>query len=83
MLKLLQHLKLVIDHLLVALDVSLEDNLHGNLAGRAIGLTNDSICSSTEGSSELVLGSVMKGIVRILRFGSRKWRGFRIAYFLS
>ena len=70
MLKLLQHLKLVVDHLLVALDVSLEDNLHSDLASRAIGLTNDSICSSTEGSTELVFGSVVKGIVRILRFGS-------------
>lgn len=65
MLEFLQHLELVIDHLLVTLDISLEDDLHSDLAGRAIGLTNDSICSSTEGSTELILGSVIKGIVRI------------------
>jgi hypothetical protein len=57
-LELLQHLELVIDHLLVALDISLEDDLDCDLAGRAVGLTNYSICSGTEGSTELVLGSV-------------------------
>jgi hypothetical protein len=60
MLELLKHLKFVIDHLLIALDVSLEDNLDSDLAGRAIGLTNDSICSSTEGSTESVLGPVVE-----------------------
>lgn len=63
MLELLQHLELVIDHLLVALDISLEDDLYSDLAGRAIGLANNSICSSTEGSTELVLGSVKKALL--------------------
>jgi hypothetical protein len=51
----LQHRKLVIDHLLVTLDVLLQDDLDGNLASRAVGLTNDSIGTSTEGASELIL----------------------------
>jgi hypothetical protein len=69
-LELLQHLELVIDHLLITLDISLEDDFYSDLAGRAVGLTNNSICSSTEGSTELVLGSIVKGIVRILRLRS-------------
>lgn len=56
----LQHGKLVIDHLLVALDVLLQDDLDGNLASGAVCFTNDSIGSSTEGASELILGSIVR-----------------------
>jgi hypothetical protein len=55
MLQPLQHGKLVIDHLLVAFDVLFQDDLDGNLASRAVRLTNDSICASTKGASEPVL----------------------------
>lgn len=51
----LQHRKLVIDHLLVTLDVLLQDALDGNLASRTVCLTNDSIGTSTESASEHIL----------------------------
>lgn len=54
MLELLQHLQLVVDHLFVTLDIALQDDLDGNLARGTVGLTNDSIGTSTEGSTESV-----------------------------
>ena len=60
MLELLEHLELVVDHLLVTLDISLQDNLDGHLARGAISLTNDTICSSTESSTESVFGPIRK-----------------------
>lgn len=46
-LKPLKHLKFVVHHLLVSLDILLQDDLDGDLAGRAFGLANDAIGSST------------------------------------
>lgn len=60
----LQHGKLVIDHLLVAFDILLQDNLDSNLASRAVRLTNDTIGTSTEGASEPILRSILR--VRIV-----------------
>jgi hypothetical protein len=58
-LKLLQHLQLVVDHALVAADVLLENNLDRNLlAILGLGLTNDTICACTECASEPVQGPV-------------------------
>ena len=57
MLHSLQHLHLVVHHLLVALDILLQDNLHGHLARGPICLADDSICPGTEGPSKAVLGS--------------------------
>ena len=50
----LKHRQLVVHHLLVALDVLLEDDLDGDLAGRAFSLANDAICAGTERASESV-----------------------------
>lgn len=59
MLQSLEHLEFVLNHLLISLDVLLEDDLDGHLAVGAICLADDSICSSTEGSTESVLGSIV------------------------
>lgn len=50
----LQHVELVVDHLLVALDVLLQDDLDGHLAGRAVGLADDAIGTGTERLAESV-----------------------------
>ena len=50
----LQHLQLVVDHLLVPADVLLEDDLDGDLALGAVGLADDAIGSSTQRLSEAV-----------------------------
>lgn len=61
MLELLQHLQLVVDHLFVTLDIALQDDLDGNLARGAVGLTDDSIGTSTEGSTESVERPELEG----------------------
>lgn len=53
-LHLLQHFQFVIDHLLIAADILLQDDLDSDLAIRAVGLANDAIGSSTQGLSKLV-----------------------------
>ena len=47
MVELLQKHQLVLYHLLVALDVLLQDDLYGHLAGRAVCFPNDTIGSRT------------------------------------
>lgn len=54
----LEHLQLVVDHAFVALDILLQDDLDGDLAGGAIGLPHDTIGAGTEGSSEFILRSI-------------------------
>jgi hypothetical protein len=54
MLELLEHLQLIVNHLLVALDIALQDDLDGNLAIGAVGLTDDTIGAGTESSTESV-----------------------------
>ena len=53
--KALEHIELVVNHLLVTLDVLLEDNLDGDLAVGAFSLTDDAIGSGAEGFAKLVL----------------------------
>lgn len=50
----LQHLQLVVDHALVSADIFLQDDFDGDLAGAGIGLANNTVRASTEGSSKLV-----------------------------
>jgi len=60
-LKLLQHLQLVIDHALISADVLLEDNLDRNLlAILGLSLTDDTVSTCTERTPELVQGSVRR-----------------------
>lgn len=47
MVKFLQEHQLVIYHLFVALDIFLQDDLHGNLASRTVRFSNNTICPST------------------------------------
>ena len=54
----LQENHLIIDHSLVAFDILLEYYLDGVPLASTLGFSNDSICASTKGPSELVLGSV-------------------------
>lgn len=44
----LQHLQLVVHHLLIAAHVLLEDNLDCNLPLWAVGLANDAICTGAQ-----------------------------------
>jgi hypothetical protein len=53
----LQHLHLVVHHLLVALDILLEDDLDSALALRPVCLAHYAICTSPEGLSEPILVS--------------------------
>ncbi len=50
----LQHLELIVHHLLVALDILLQDDLDRDLAGWTIGFPHDAICSCSQGPSEFV-----------------------------
>jgi hypothetical protein len=50
----LQHFQLVVDHLLVAADILLQDDLDCDLAVRAVSLTDDTISSSAQCLSKLV-----------------------------
>lgn len=43
----LKQLEFVIDHLLIALDILLEDDLHGNLPCGSVRLSNNTIGAST------------------------------------
>lgn len=58
----LQHVQLVVDHALIALDVLLQDDLDGDLASRAVGLADDAIRAGTQGSAESVLGPRRTGV---------------------
>lgn len=66
----LQHLQFIVNHLLVAADVLLQNDLHGNLArGRAFGLADNPIGASTQGAPELVQSSVEKRLSVTVRGG--------------
>lgn len=62
-LHLLQHFQLIVDHLLVATNVLLQDDLDCNFAIWAIGLTNDTVRSSTQCLPELVARPVVTCLV--------------------
>lgn len=53
----LEQRELFVHHLLVPLDVLLEDDLDGHLAFRGVGLSDDTIGTGAEGTAELVLRS--------------------------
>lgn len=52
----LQHVQLVPNHLLVALDVLLQDDLNSHLARGAVALSDNAIGAGAEGLAESVLG---------------------------
>ena len=54
MVELLQHFKLIVDHLLIPADIFLEDNFDGDLSSVTFRLTDDTICSCTEGPSKFI-----------------------------
>jgi hypothetical protein len=55
MLERLQHLKLIVDHVLVATDILFEDYLDRNLLSvGGIRLANNSVCACTQGPSESI-----------------------------
>ena len=56
-----QHVELIVYHLLVTLDVLLQDNLDGDLALRALGLANDAIGACTKGPAKSILGPAVFG----------------------
>jgi hypothetical protein len=58
----LQHVQLVVDHALVALDVLLQDDLDGDLAGRAVCLADDAIRAGAQGSAEAILGPITTSV---------------------
>jgi hypothetical protein len=56
-LKLLQHLQLVVDHALIAADILLQDNLDRNLlAITRLCLPDDTVCACTECTAEFIEG---------------------------
>lgn len=55
----LQHLELVVDHLLVSAHVLLQDDLDRNLALGTVGFSYDAICASTQCLSKPVSGPVV------------------------
>jgi len=52
----LEHLQLVQDHALIAPDDLLQDDLDGDTAIGAFRLPDDTICASTQGAPEAILG---------------------------
>lgn len=56
-LKSLEHIKLVIYHLFIALDIFLENDLDGDLTVGAVSLTDDAIGSGAECLAKLVFRS--------------------------
>jgi hypothetical protein len=51
----MQHFHLIVNHLFVALDILLEDDLHSDLAIWAVCLANDTVGACAEGAWEAVL----------------------------
>lgn len=56
----LEHVELVVNHLLVAFDILFQDDLDGHLARRTVCLTNNSIGARAKCPTESVFGSVAK-----------------------
>ena len=50
----LQHLEFVIDHLLIALDILLQDDLNGELPISAVGFSHDAIRPGTQSFPESI-----------------------------
>lgn len=81
MVECLQHLQLIVDHLFVPTDIFLQDDFDGDLSGDvALGLTDNTICTCTKGSSEFIRSSRR----RIVRFRRAKILEGRVwPYFFS
>ena len=56
----LEHIHLIINHLLIALDTLLHNNLDGNLPLGPLGFTDNAVGTSTQGPPKLVLGPVSR-----------------------
>jgi hypothetical protein len=50
----LQHLQLIVHHLLIAFDILLQDNFDSDLALGAVGFADDTVCASSQGLSKAV-----------------------------
>jgi hypothetical protein len=66
MLHALQHLQLIVHHLLVAADILLQDDLDGDLALGTVSLPDNPICASAQCLSEAVSRSVIEILARNL-----------------
>lgn len=64
MVQILEHSKLIIDHLLIALDYLFQYDLDSNFSAVDIGLSDNTICTRSERLSESILCP---------GFGERKW----------
>ena len=60
----LQHLELIVDHLLVSANILLQDDLDRDLALRTVGFPDDTICASTQCLSKAVSGSAIGVLAR-------------------
>jgi len=90
-LKALQHLQLVKDHPLVALNVLLQDDFDGHPAGRALGLANNAIGACTQSATEAISrpggygrvsalrGSIIATYWKYWQDGRTSYRSFRAA----
>lgn len=54
MLKSLEHFELIVHHAFVALDILLQNDLDGNLAGLSLRFSDDAICASSKGFAESI-----------------------------
>jgi hypothetical protein len=65
----LEHLQFVVDHLVVAFDVLLQDDLDGAFSLGWLCFSDDAVGSSSESPAKLVLGSVVAMSVGVLWVG--------------
>ena len=60
----LQHLQLVVDHLLIPTDILLQDDFDGDLpSDGGLGLPDNTICSCTKRSAKSIRGSIYRSSV--------------------
>jgi len=71
----LQEIELVKYHLLIPLDVLLQDDLDGHPAIGALGLPDDAIGAGAERTTEAILGPGASGISTKIESGTR-WTHF-------
>lgn len=71
----LQHLQLIVHHLLVSLDVLLQNDLNGDLSLGRFGFSDNTIGAGTQGFAKPVLGSVIFCISPCPLYGCLRWRG--------
>lgn len=59
----LQHLQLIVYHLLIALDILLKNDLHSDLSRWSVGFTDNAIGTCAKGSPESVFRSARQSEV--------------------